>query len=85
MTLDDDDDGRETRGKACENVGACVIAYGKFQPSDISADFRQRLFVILSRTQDTCQHLMYDWPLSSNTTVTSPKVSIFFRIFDTNY
>ena len=36
MTLDDDDDGRDTRGKAWEGVGACVIAYGKFQPSGIS-------------------------------------------------
>ena len=23
-------------GKACESVGACVIAYGKFQPSGIA-------------------------------------------------
>ena len=36
MTLDDDDDSRETRGKACEDVGVCVIAYGKFQPSGTS-------------------------------------------------
>ena len=36
-TLDGDgDDGREIRGKASEGVGACVIAYGKFQPSGIS-------------------------------------------------
>ena len=37
VTLDGDgDDGREIRGKAWEGVGACVIAYGKFQPSGIS-------------------------------------------------
>ena len=39
-----DDDGREMRGKACESVGACVIPYGKFQPSDISGKKSSWLF-----------------------------------------
>ena len=31
-----DGDGTMISGKACESVGACVIAYGKFQPSGIA-------------------------------------------------
>ena len=31
-----DDDGKEIRGKRAKVVGACMIAYGKFQPSGIS-------------------------------------------------
>ena len=30
-----DDDGKEIRGKHVKVVGACVIAYGKFQPLGI--------------------------------------------------
>ena len=82
MTLDDDDDSRETRGKACEHVGACdslrkvptVRHIRRFPPKVVCDSFQD----------PGCRRLMYDWPLSSNTTVASPKVSIFFRIFDTN-